>query len=71
MCKNPRFCQLFHEANGIELLKWIIEDKDKRDEIHGSALCLLFKLASNSKPQDEVGSIEEIIEDNASTKPIF
>jgi len=34
-------------------------------------LCLLFKLASNSRPIDEIGSIEEMIEENELTKPIF
>lgn len=52
-------------------MKSIIEEKDKRGEIPGNVLCLLFKLASNSRPSDEIGSIEEMIEENELTKPIF
>ena len=71
LCKNQKFFLLFEKANGFDLLKSIIEEKDKRDEIQGNILCLLYKLASNSRPNDEIGSIEEMIEENELTKPIF
>lgn len=71
ICKNQRFYKLFLDARGFELLKIIIEDKDWLNEIEGVHLCLLFKLASNSRPKDEVGSIEEMIEENEQIKPKF